>query len=83
MKSNKEYRFLANPDEKVYHDKFKEKFDSHYGKQSLGIILFGLDTPIVERSLSERELDICLNLIQWLGSPVGKSFLNDCGCSCH
>ena len=83
MKSNKEYRFSANPDEKVVHDKFKEMFDSATGERMLGIILFGLDTPIEQRSLSERELDICLNMIQWLGSPVGKFFLNECGFTCH
>lgn len=29
--------------------------------------------------MNKNEEDICLNLIQWLGSPVGQSFLNNCG----
>ncbi len=29
--------------------------------------------------LSEREKDIVASVVQWLGTPVGKSFLKDCG----
>jgi hypothetical protein len=29
--------------------------------------------------LTDREKQIVLSTIQWLGSPVGQGFLNDCG----
>lgn len=83
MKSNKEYRFKNNPKEKEFHDKFKGLFEAdEMGLQTLSSIIFGWknDTQTIPNdNLTERETDICLNLIQWLGSPVGQSFLNECG----
>lgn len=79
MKSNKEYRFENNPDEKVFHDKFKKAFESG---NSLSAIIFGWKNSISNypnQYLTEQEEDICLNLIQWLGSSVGQGFLSDCG----
>jgi len=85
MKTNKEYRFKDNPKEKEMHDKFIEMFkrDSSANK-CLSAIIFGWqndrqNTP--ERYLTDDEENICLNLIQWLGSPVGQSFLRECGFS--
>lgn len=83
MKSNKEYRFKTNPKEKTFHDKFKEMFDQdNRSKDVLSSIIFGWNDDeqnSPKDNLSEREQDICLNLIQWLGSPVGQSFLKKCG----
>lgn len=85
MKTNKEYRFKDNPKEKEMHDKFIEMFkrDSS-ANRCLSAIVFGWKndnqtTP--KRYLTENEENICLNLIQWLGSPVGQSFLRECGFS--
>ena len=85
MKTNKEYRFKDNPKEKEFHDKFIEMFkrDSS-ANRCLSAIIFGWEndnqtTP--ERYLTDDEENICLNLIQWLGSPVGQSFLKECGFS--
>jgi hypothetical protein len=85
MKTNKEYRFKDNPKEKEMHDKFIEIFkrDSS-ANRCLSAIIFGWQndnqtTP--ERYLTDDEENICLNLIQWLGSPVGQSFLSECGFS--
>lgn len=85
MKTNKEYRFKDNPKEKEMHDKFIEMFkrDSS-ANRCLSAIIFGWQndnqtTP--ERYLTDDEENICLNLIQWLGSPVGQSFLRECGFS--
>lgn len=79
MKSNKEYRFKNNPIEKVFHDKFLEKFVN--GNKDLSAIVFGWSnvhqtTPI--KLLTTEQEDICINLIQWLGSHVGQVFLEDC-----
>jgi len=83
MKSNKEYRFKDNPKEKKLHDKFIEMFKSTgIANKILSAIIFGwrgFDQKIPNRFLTDDEEDICLNLIQWLGSPVGQSFLEQCG----
>ena len=82
MKSNKEYRFKENPKEEEFCNKFIEMFkhDSQADK-SLSAIVFGWkgSTNSPNYYLTEREEDICINIIQWLGSPVGKCFLESCG----
>lgn len=78
MKSYKEHRFKNNPKEKDFHDKFKRMFNStEKAKHSLNEAVFGWQSSL--SYLSEDERDICLNLIQWLGSPVGQEFLEECG----
>jgi hypothetical protein len=83
MKSNKEYRFKDNQKEKEFHDKFIEMFErDSMAKTTLSAIIFGWENDrqqYPKRFLQDNEEDICLNLIQWLGSPVGQSFLNSCG----
>lgn len=83
MKSNKEYRFKDNPKEKEFHDKFKEMFDiSSTTRNSLSAIIFGWGNDsqnYPKQYLTEQEEDVCLNIIQWLGSPVGQGFLESCG----
>lgn len=83
MKSNKEYRFKDNPKEQEFHDKFKEMFEER-GRtyKTLSAIIFGWEDDrqlYPKEFLTEKEEDICLNLIQWLGSPIGKGFLDSCG----
>lgn len=82
MKSNKTYRFETNPQEKVLHDQFIKEFDGERGSFLLSAIIFGwVDgrQSYPKEFLTEKEEDICLNLIQWLGSPVGQGFLDQCG----
>ena len=83
MKTNKEYRFKSNPKEEILHDKFIEMFNSDaMADKTLSAIIFGWENDrqnYPKEYLTEREKDICLNLIQWLGSPVGQGFLEQCG----
>jgi hypothetical protein len=83
MKTNKEYRFEGNTKEKEFHDKFKSMFENdNLAKTTLSAIIFGWENDrqsYPKEFLTEREEDICLNLIQWLGSPVGQGFLDSCG----
>lgn len=83
MKSNKEYRFKNNPKEQEFHDKFKEMFErDNRAKTILSAIVFGWENDeqkYPKEYLTDKEEDICLNLIQWLGSPVGQRFLDSCG----
>ena len=82
MESNKKYRFKDNPDEEVFHDKFKDLFEhDNMANNTLSAIIFGWkndhqDYP--KEYLTDRDKDICINLIQWLGSPVGQGFLFSC-----
>lgn len=80
MKSYKSYRFETNPTEKVFHDNFKNIFEKEQESRGmLSGVIFGRDgnTPI--QHLTETEENVCLNIIQWLGSPVGHAFLESCG----
>lgn len=83
MKSYKECRFINNPKEKEFHDKFKEMFEhDNMSKKTLSAIIFGWDNDrqnYPKEYLTDKEEDICINLIQWLGSHVGQGFLNNCG----
>lgn len=83
MKGTKKYRFEDNPKEKEFHDKFVEKFDrDHSTRKTLSAIVNGwsdIKQNEPKRYLSPREETICANIIQWLGSPVGMSFLKECG----
>ena len=83
MKSNKEYRFKDNQKEQEFHDKFKEMFErDNMAKTTLSAIVFGWENDrqnYPKEYLTDKEEDICLNLIQWLGSPVGQGFLDSCG----
>ena len=81
--SKKEYRFKDNPKEKEFHDKFIKMFGStNSGHKMLSSIIYGWKNntqTIPFEWLNNQEEFVCINLIQWLGSPVGQSFLADCG----
>jgi hypothetical protein len=83
MKGNKEYRFKDNPKEQEFHDKFIEMFNRDgAARKSLSAVVNGWSDNRQNQPkewLSEKEEDICVNLIQWLGSPVGQCFLAECG----
>lgn len=83
MEGYNTYRHLSNHKEKEIHDKFIQMFkrDSS-ANRCLSAIIFGWKngnqtTP--NRYLTDDEENICLSIIQWLGSPVGQGFLSDCG----
>ena len=83
LESDKKYRFKDNPKETDFHDKF---IDMYYNNTSshktLSAIVNGWSNTnqnIPNEYLSEKEENICLNIIQWLGSSVGQSFINGCG----
>lgn len=85
MRTNKEYRFKDNPKEKEFHDKFIEMFNSSsMANVTLSAIVFGWENDrqqYPKRFLDENEKEVVINIIQWLGSPVGQGFLNECGFS--
>ena len=90
MEGYKTYRHSSNPKEKELHDKFKEQFidcEDRTGneKNFINKIVFGCSDAaqaIPNDTLSDREKKIVLSTIQWLGSPVGQSFLRDCDIEC-
>jgi hypothetical protein len=76
---DKQYRHKNNPLEKVFHDTFIDQFGDCDSSNLERICLptNGFAEPL--DVLSDREKQIMVNTIQWLGSPVGQSFLRDCG----
>lgn len=75
----KEYRFESNPKEREMVDKFLE----HSDMMEIERRIFGTDPNRSDLypngELSKREMKIVLSTIQWLGSPVGQGFLDNCG----
>lgn len=80
MKGFKEYRHERNPKEKEFHDKFL-KDHNREGYCDMDMIVFGCtNTSMMPNDyLTDREKQIVLSTIQWLGSPVGQGFLDSCG----
>jgi hypothetical protein len=77
MRGFKTYRHGSNPKEKELHDKFIDK----RGNRDISMIVFPPTSRGMAPSeyLTEREENIVITTIQWLGSPVGQNFLNECG----
>lgn len=80
MKGFKTHRHEQNPKEKEFHDKFLIEHDRK-GYEDMNLIVFGHGSRSLRPNdnLTDRERKIVLSTIQWLGSPVGQSFLNECG----
>jgi len=82
MKGLKTHRHNSNPLEKEIHDKFIEEFvETKHGN---GIAMEQIALPVDGRGdpkeyLTDREKEIMISTIQWLGSPVGQGFLEKCG----
>ena len=75
------HRHKSNPKEKELHDKFKaEIIEYKYSQDQIHRLVFGHSNNniIPNDYLSDREQQIVLSAIQWLGSPVGQSFLKSC-----
>ena len=80
MKSYKEYRFKDNSKEQEFFEKFKKDYENKHHYLSALIHGWNNDSQTIPKQyLTEDEVDICANLIQWLGSPVGQGFLDSCG----
>jgi len=78
----KTYRHEQNPEEKKFHDNFKShvKWSSDIMDQiAMPQLAVGVEKR--EPPLTKREKRIMLSTIQWLGSPVGQTFLRDNGYS--
>jgi hypothetical protein len=83
MKINgfKEHRFEHNPKEKELNEKF-QTFHNREGYSDMDFIVFGTSpysSTKPAKYLTDREKQIVVSTIQWLGSPVGQGFLLSCG----
>jgi hypothetical protein len=80
MDGFKTYRHKDNPKEKEFHDKFL-RHHNRDGYNDMDNIVFGTGERGMRPAeyLTDREKQIVLSTIQWLGSPVGQGFLNSCG----
>lgn len=80
MEGLKTYRHDNNPLEKKIHDIFVKE----YAESKNGVAMEQIVMPIdgngnPEEYLTDREKQIMITTIQWLGSPVGQGFLENCG----
>ena len=65
------YRFEANPKEKVFAKVWNEKQTESHTLE----YLLSEDNRRVD--ISKRDMTVAATVIQWLGSPVGQSFLDE------
>lgn len=78
----KTYRLDSNPEEVVFHKTFRTEHLEAKHSCKLDLLIFPSEdqsggTP--SEYLTDREKEVMLSTIQWLGSPIGQSFLNKCG----
>jgi len=80
MESLKPYRFKDNPQEKIFYDKWMERHISRFHSgYSMVDYLLAKDPNRPNREATDRDELVAVTIIQWLGSPVGMSFLEECG----
>ncbi len=64
------HRLSSNPLENLYADAWEKKAPG-----TLGYLLCGQDR--CDHDYSQRDATVAATIIQWLGSPVGRSFVED------
>lgn len=74
---SKKYRHESNPEEKEFHDEFINRYGKDVDFDRIAFPSKNGSDPV--SLLNEREKQIMINTIQWLGSPVGQGFLRDLG----
>lgn len=81
LKGFNTHRHLDNPIEKELHDSFIEEFiDNKFAHDMIDKIIYGTnENGYPKNFLSDHEKRIVITAIQWLGSHVGQSFLEDNG----
>lgn len=81
MKGFNSHRHLDNPKEKQLHDNFVSEFiDTKFSHNAIDKIIYGTnENGNANDYLSDHEKRIVLSTIQWLGSHVGQSFLENNG----
>lgn len=78
MKTFKDHRFSKNPLE----EKIVKKFIERHGDRDISMIVFPPSNSsgmYPSEYLTDREEDIVVSTMQWLGSSVGQYFLSECG----
>ena len=77
LKGRKTYRHKGNPAEEKIHNLFVERFGEWPHMEQIvhdtdgrGEVSFGL---------TNRDKEMIITAIQWIGSPVGQAFMRDCG----
>lgn len=75
IEGTKKHRHERELLEKKFHDEFINEYSNH-----LDSLVFGTNTVGDPKDeLTNREKQIVINTIQWLGSGVGEGFLNKIG----
>lgn len=77
---NNTHRHQQNPLEKKMHDLFQKEFmnDDRGSDESLRNMILGRASDS-DDELSDREKSIILSTVQWMGSPSGEWFMEECG----
>lgn len=84
MKPTKAYRFEQNPVEEKLVKEFIKEFTEFNRIDILEDLVLTDEIKLEPNGenphfLTEREQNIILNIVQWMGSHVGQCFLEECG----
>jgi hypothetical protein len=76
----KVHRHGTNPKEKELHDKFIEWYVNDHSNMDLLVFppANNQQTKAID-TLSDREKQIVITMVQWMGTPLGQSLLRECG----
>lgn len=74
MESDKKYRFELNPEEERIFNAFISERGADRVVDFIGQVCFN-----DKHEVTDRDVKVFLNAIQWLGSHVGQCFLRDLG----
>lgn len=69
------YRLESNPEERLFAEAWQKQ--NRFGRFTMLEQILSDDGGKTPAEVSERDEMIAATIIQWLGSPVGQSFLRD------
>jgi hypothetical protein len=80
-KGKHQHRFKDNPLEKVFAEKWEKLNTDHLGQlDGFGTLDYMLaeDNNHPRGEVTDRDREVTATVIQWLGSPIGQSFVREC-----
>ena len=80
LRPSKPHRFSSNPQEEEFYDSIIERMKED-PLETISFIIHGAGNNgvVPKKEATEEEVHAFLATIQWLGSPIGESFLEKMG----
>ena len=76
-KGRSQYRFKNNPKEQIFAEVWEDQNTQNGECRGILDYLLAKDPNHPMGEVTDRDREVAATVIQWLGSPVGQSFLID------